>query len=251
MMADLLDVVASSDPSILTDIKQLRLGTGFLPTDAAFDKLEAGVFDKIKADPELARKTLLAHFSFSQTYFTGKLKPGTSYPVEFSVIQGVHDPTSDVPVISHDGVKVKLLQSDIALSNGVAHIIDRVLTPPSEGLATVLARLDNVGKFSSLIASHASIRDLLNASSRFTVFAPIDVAIGDVRRFKSAESAEILLKNLIVKGQFATSNLKQLVSVDEMVLPFASFLTTVSGARLDIVKIENGKSFIFIYLTHE
>lgn len=65
----------------------------------------------------------------------------------------------------------RVVQADIVASNGIIHVIDRVLMPSSEGLVGTARR---AGKFMTLLAAIdvAGIADELGAHGPFTVSAP-------------------------------------------------------------------------------
>jgi uncharacterized surface protein with fasciclin (FAS1) repeats len=69
----------------------------------------------------------------------------------------------------------RLLATDIECTNGVIHVIDRVLLPEQERIPSVA---QNAGQFSTLLAAvdAAGLTDVLDGDGPFTVFAPNDAA---------------------------------------------------------------------------
>ncbi|MGA9774085.1 MAG: fasciclin domain-containing protein [Blastocatellia bacterium] len=97
--------------------------TIFAPTDEAFAKLPAGTLDSLMANKEDLKKLLLHHV------VTGKLSSK-----EIATVQSA--PTMDGAAlkVAAAGGKItvdnaKVVQPDIAASNGVIHAIDTVLIP--------------------------------------------------------------------------------------------------------------------------
>jgi transforming growth factor-beta-induced protein len=68
----------------------------------------------------------------------------------------------------------KVTTSNLVCTNGVVHIIDKVLTPPK----TILQTAKDDGSFSKLLGAidAANLTATLNGTGPFTVFAPTDAA---------------------------------------------------------------------------
>ncbi len=100
--------------------------TVFAPTDAAFAALPAGTLDGLLKDPAALKKILLYHVvsgSVTADKVVG-LTSATSVegsPIAISVKDGT--------VYLNDSAKV--VTPDVMASNGVIHVIDEVLLPPS------------------------------------------------------------------------------------------------------------------------
>ena len=99
--------------------------TVFAPTDEAFAKLPAGTVDSLLADPEALSAILLYHV------VSGKVMAA-------DVTDGLTaDTLNGAPVSFHvaDGVMINdanITATDIEASNGVIHVIDTVILPPTE-----------------------------------------------------------------------------------------------------------------------
>lgn len=108
----------------LTDtLKNAGPYTIFAPTDEAFAKLPAGTLDSLMANKEELKKVLLHHV------VTGKL---TSK--EIAAVQSAPTMDGSALKVTAAGDKItienaKVVQPDIAASNGVIHGIDTVLIP--------------------------------------------------------------------------------------------------------------------------
>jgi uncharacterized surface protein with fasciclin (FAS1) repeats len=105
-------------------------GTGpftvFAPTDEAFAALPAGTLDGLLKDPEALKKVLLYHV-VSGAVTADKVVGLTSAdsvegaPIAIAVKDG--------KVYLNDAAQV--VKTDILASNGVIHVIDKVILPPS------------------------------------------------------------------------------------------------------------------------
>ena len=99
--------------------------TVFAPTDAAFAKLPAGALENLIANPEQLRAVLLYH-----------VVPGRVTAEQVTGLESA--PTAQgaaLPVRVRDGrVSVgnaQVVKTDVEASNGVIHVINSVLMPPS------------------------------------------------------------------------------------------------------------------------
>jgi uncharacterized surface protein with fasciclin (FAS1) repeats len=126
---------AGSFKTLLTAVKAAGLvetlqGEGpftvFAPTDAAFAALPAGTLEKLLADKEALKKLLLYHVvqgAVTADQVVG-LTSATSVegsPIAISVKDG--------SVYLNDSAKV--VTADVMASNGVIHVIDKVILPPA------------------------------------------------------------------------------------------------------------------------
>jgi uncharacterized surface protein with fasciclin (FAS1) repeats len=102
--------------------------TVFAPTDAAFEKVPKATLAKVASDPALLKKVL--------TYHVVKGKVPASRVVKLAGKQ-VNTLESDPIRISVKGGQVflngstRVTKTNVPASNGVIHVIDRVLLPPS------------------------------------------------------------------------------------------------------------------------
>jgi uncharacterized surface protein with fasciclin (FAS1) repeats len=111
--ADLVDTLKGQGPF-----------TVFAPTDEAFAALPAGALENLLANPDQLASVLTMHV------VAGKAEAADVVTLEsVATIQGT---TLDID--TSDGVMVggaRVVQADIPASNGVIHVIDRVILPQS------------------------------------------------------------------------------------------------------------------------
>jgi uncharacterized surface protein with fasciclin (FAS1) repeats len=127
--------VAASNPDFTTLVAAVKAaglvdtlnGTGpftvFAPTNAAFEALPAGLLDKLllPANKETLTKILTYHVVAS------KVMAADVTPGKVATVEG-----SDITITTDGGVKVNdatVTATDVEASNGVIHVIDRVLVP--------------------------------------------------------------------------------------------------------------------------
>jgi transforming growth factor-beta-induced protein len=101
--------------------------TVFAPTDAAFAALPAGTLDSLLADPAALKNILLYHVVSGAVDSTAVVKLTSATAVNGDTIKIT---VKDGVVYLNDTVKVTMV--DIKASNGIIHVIDAVLLPPTK-----------------------------------------------------------------------------------------------------------------------
>lgn len=107
--------------------------TLFAPTEAAFDALPVGLLAKLllPANKEVLAQVLTYHV------VAGKITSADVTAGEFATAQG-----ENITIDTMDGVKVNtatVTGTDFPATNGVIHMINEVLVPPSIDIAAFLA----------------------------------------------------------------------------------------------------------------
>jgi uncharacterized surface protein with fasciclin (FAS1) repeats len=158
--------------------------TVFAPTDAAFAKLPAGTIEGLSNDELTA--VLLYHVLPGQVLADGAITLAQSDDNMASTANGSKVSLSFVDsTLFVNGAKVS--SADVLADNGVIHVIDNVILPPTEmgeptlNIAEVaVADPDN---FSTLVTA-LSVADLVTTlsdeSKTFTVFAPTNAAFAKI-----------------------------------------------------------------------
>ena len=137
--AALGDIVATADANgsfktLITAFKAAGLGetlqgagpfTVFAPTDAAFAALPAGTLDSLLADPAALKKVLLYHVVSGKVTADQVVGLTSATSVEGSPITIA---VKDGKVYLNDSAQV--VTTDVMASNGVIHVIDKVILPP-------------------------------------------------------------------------------------------------------------------------
>jgi transforming growth factor-beta-induced protein len=117
---------AATAAGLVDTLKGAGPFTVFAPTDAAFAALPAGTLDALLKDPAKLKDILLYHVVPGKVTADQVVKLTTATTAEGKAIKiSVKDGT----VYLNDTVKV--VTTDIPASNGVIHVIDAVLLPPS------------------------------------------------------------------------------------------------------------------------
>lgn len=252
MDAELADIVgvatdAGTFTTLLTAVEAAGLvdtlkGAGpftvFAPTDEAFAALPAGTLEAWLADPEALSEVLLYHV------VSGEVRAADVIGLDGATsVQG-----EDIAItVDGDAVMVNeanVVTRDIGASNGVIHVIDQVILPPSMAQAAdigdIVQTAQAAGGFTTLLAAveAAGLVDTLKGDGPFTVFAPTDEAFAALPAgtlealLADTEALSQILLYHVVAGQVTAD---QVVELDTA--------QTVEGSDVTI-RVENGKVFI-------
>lgn len=211
---DIVDIVLKTDDvSILKDIvialdlvETLQSEgpfTVFAPTNQAFENLLAELwmtFDELAANTDLLRSVVLYHV-------VGAEVPASAV---VTLTQGALVETvwgESLRVNNWNGVQVDdstVIATDIMASNGIIHLIDEVLLPPSvrellwmmtdRGAENIVTTAVNAGQFPTLVAAvqAAWLVDVLSGEGPFTVYAPTEEAFAHLLADLNMTAAELL-----------------------------------------------------------
>ena len=130
--ADLVDTLDGDGPF-----------TVFAPTDAAFEDLGSDVLDDLlEPENKEALTDILLYHVVSGMIFQRTLKMET----KVETLQGSKVTVKTDPVRINDS---KVIKADIKACNGVIHVIDEVLIPPTSESTSSKPSIKNVGECSS------------------------------------------------------------------------------------------------------
>jgi transforming growth factor-beta-induced protein len=181
----LIAALQAANPDILRQLSSEREFTVFAPTDAAFLALleELGLTaEQLLSDRKLVSRVLRYHIAQGALDSTAVLARE-----RIRTLQGGWLLQSAGVLTDANGRTANIVTPDIQASNGVIHVIDRVVLPKArpvevEGsiVDVALAANAEAGEFSILIAAlqaaNPSIINRLSQTGEYTVFAPTDAA---------------------------------------------------------------------------
>ena len=214
--------------------------TVFAPTDDAFAALPEGTLDSLllPENKQALTDILLYHV------VEGKVMAADVTGLKSATTLLGKDVTIKVDMGNVYINDAKVIITDIETSNGVIHVVDAVILPPTEEAAsnTIVDIAVADGRFTTLVAAvtAADLVETLSGEGPFTVFAPTDDAF--------AALPEGTLDSLLLpenKQQLTDILLYHVVSgkvmaADVVTLPSA---TTVLGKDVTIT-VKDGKVFL-------
>lgn len=155
--------------------------TVFAPTNEAFAALPDGVLDDLLDDPDTLKDILLYHVVSGQV-------EAADIPSFLEADTLLDGQTLEIRSDFRDGVTVNgdasVTTADVAASNGVIHVIDKVLIPegvlgpgPTNTIVDVAVATDATSTLVKAIqAANAAVIETLSGKGPFTVFAPTNDA---------------------------------------------------------------------------
>ena len=152
--------------------------TVFAPTDAAFEAagIDLSTFDT-EAENETLSDILLYHV------ISGAVDAAN---VTDGMVATMVNGDNATFTVTNESVMINdanVTDRDVAASNGIIHIIDKVLLPPAEepALEDISGVAAGTGVHDSLVAAltHAGLVATLQGDGPFTVFAPTDEAFAE------------------------------------------------------------------------
>ena len=223
--------------------------TVFAPTDDAFAALPEGTVASLLEDPEGALKDILLY------HVAAGVVPAETVVTLDSAITIQGEPVAitvvDGQVMLNDSATVII--TDIEASNGIIHVIDAVILPPSIVAAAAEEEMAEEemmdaksiaeiavedGRFTTLVAAldAAGLVDTLAGEGEFTVFAPVDDAF--------AALPEGTVASLLEDPQGALKDIL-LYHVAEGVFPAETIVTLESATTIQgepvAIKVVDGK----------
>jgi uncharacterized surface protein with fasciclin (FAS1) repeats len=223
----------------LTGLDEVLRGEGpftvFAPTDAAFAAIPQEVIDALLADPSGDLTSILLYHVVSGTALSTDLSDGQ----EVVTVNG-----AAVTVSIVDGEvfinNARVTVADVEADNGVVHVIDAVLLPPT-ATTTVMDIIEGSDVHETLAAvlGLTGLDEVLRGEGPFTVFAPTDAAFAAIPQEvidalladPSGDLTSILLYH-VVSGTALSTDLSD-----------GQEVVTVNGASVT-VSIVDGEVFI-------
>ncbi|XP_062863681.1 stabilin-2 [Trichomycterus rosablanca] len=244
----------------------MKLGpfTVFVPTNKAFKSTSV---ETMVADEAKARYLVKMHMIAGEVNFDTLKKGILYYTLTGKTAESLTE-LKQVKVRIHGSRKKgTVLDSDVITSNGLIHIIDKVLdtVPPtviSDNQENLMKILSDNGKFSQLksLIEKTSLADVLELPGPYTLFAPTNTAFSLMKKdhfdYLTSEEGKSKLLELLRNHIVASAQLKasyivsspQTISMANQVLSFnvtATGQILVSGVAVAEADVEanNGRLY--------
>merc|ERR1711957_233593 len=222
-------------------------GTGpftvFAPTNEAFSKIETKALKALLADKAELTKVLEYHVVAANFSMRELMAVKTSKTVEGEVVT-VSDPGSSVIKVNDATV----LKANNGASNGIVHVIDTLLMPPSSPPLPTKADIVHVaernGDLSTLVKALTAgkLVNTLEGAGPFTVFVPTNAAFAKIPADKlnkllgNRKLLDELLEYHVLSGKFAmrelmAANVIRTIEKDDVVVRSIGGAVMVNNAN--------------------
>lgn len=210
--------------------------TVFAPTDAAFTTLAtqlgfSSAAAMVDALPASALANILSYHVLGSRKSGSDLAAGgatqpTAYMFEGAAATLKVSTSSGVTLTDADLTTARVTTADVPASNGVLHVVDKVLVPP--GVLNVVQMAQANPAFSTLVGAvvSANLQGTLAGAGPFTVFAPTNDAFAaistTVAGLSPAQLTKVLTYHVLPQQVLAAA------------IPFGTPVATVEGETLTI-----------------
>jgi transforming growth factor-beta-induced protein len=246
--------------------------TVFAPTNGAFQTLlnDLGLTaEELLANTNLLNTVLLYHVVPGEVTASDILNSSTPFSTATAGGEAVRIDVVNGKVELNDGQAI-VIQPDLQVSNGVIHVIDNVILPPSITGASVAAAASNAGTtggptvvdvaasvddFSTLVAAvqAAGLVDTLNGPGPFTIFAPTNGAFQTLLGELGVTADELLTDTDLLTQVLTYHVVPGRVTSTDIVSGSTPFdATTVNGAAINVnvvdgkVNLNDGEAIVII-----
>ncbi|XP_053232839.1 transforming growth factor-beta-induced protein ig-h3 [Podarcis raffonei] len=175
--------------------------TIFAPTNEAWASLPAEMLDSLVSNVNIELLNALRYHMVNKKVLTDDLKHGTTLPSMYQNIdvQIHHYPNGIVTVNC-----ARLLEADHHATNGVVHLIDKVISTTTNSILQIVELEENLETLRTAVAA-AGLDSLLESEGQFTLLAPTNEAFKKIppetltRILGDPEALKDLLSNHILK----------------------------------------------------
>ncbi|XP_065819009.1 periostin isoform X5 [Labrus bergylta] len=174
--------------------------TLFAPTNEAFDKLAPGHLERIMGDKDVIAALVNYHLLNSVQCSEAIMSGSTYETAEGSTIEIGCDGNS----LTVNGIKM-VLKKDIVTSNGVIHLIDKVLIPDSAKEVMELVG-ETQSTFSDMV-SELGLAAALGPKREYTLLAPVNTAFTKEVMSTDQSFLKYILENHILKLKITLNEL--------------------------------------------
>ena len=212
--------------------------TVFAPTNTAFAALLAEL--GVTKEALLANKPLLSSVLTYHVLPSQVLQAGVPLGKAITTVQGgyfkVDSTASGLKITDGRNRMSGLVRTDLIATNGVIHVVDKVLLPADKTVVQTAIALASATppQFTVLVEAvvAAGLADVLGGTGPFTVFAPTDAAFTALLTELGISKAE-LLANQALLTQVLTYHVLPARALKADIVPNTA-ITTVQGETLTI-----------------
>jgi len=243
VVGDVVDVVVGagafttlvkivSDLGLVETLKGIDAVTIFAPSDAAFEKLPEGTLESLTT--EQAKAIVARHVVAGATVGAADVTTGDVGTLGGKNIGLVKD--NGGVQVTYNGQTVNVVTADVFASNGVIHVIDKVIIgAPEPTLDDVVDVAVGAGAFTTLvkIVSDLGLVETLKGVDAVTIFAPSDEAFaklpaGTLESLTTEQAKAIVSRHVVAGAAVYAADVT------------TGAVGTFGGETIDLIKGEDG-----------
>lgn len=198
--ANFTDLVLALQKADLVNTLSGGTYTVFAPTNAAFAAagIDVGALTGEQLAPVLLNHVIAAEVRAANVT-SGAVTTAGGGDIFLSVNNGVFI----------NGT-IEVIDTDLIASNGVIHVVDNVILPPSQNLVEIAAGNPDFSTLVSLVSGAGLVETLSDLSADYTVFAPTNAAFAklfetvDPASLTAEQITDILLYHVVPGNVFST-----------------------------------------------
>jgi uncharacterized surface protein with fasciclin (FAS1) repeats len=247
-------VAALSKAGLVSTFSGSGSFTVFAPTNAAFDAAAAALLGAGKTGRDLVDALDVATLTAVLKYHVVGDARNAQAVLGASQLVMLDGNAAAIAVKGGSAYinSAKIVSTDIQASNGIVHVIDAVILPPSvAGTAaasnqTIAAIASGNPDFSTLVAAlaRAGLVDTFNGQQVFTVFAPTNAAFDEAAKQLHYRSGRELVEKLDIRTLTAVLTYHVIAGQKKAAeVVAADQLRMLSGVAADVA-LRGGKAYI-------
>ncbi|XP_038673740.1 periostin, osteoblast specific factor b isoform X2 [Scyliorhinus canicula] len=199
--------------------------TFFAPSDDAWMLLNADIRDALLSNVNIELLNALHYHMVNYRLLTKDMKDGMSVPSMYSDLKILinHYPNGIVTVNC-----AKVLSANQIATNGIVHVIDRVITAVGNTIADVIEATDELSSLRAA-ATASGLLETLGKDGHYTVFAPTNEAFDSLSR----EVLERILSDPVALKAMLNYHILNSVQCSEAIMSGSTY-ATLEGTQIEI-----------------
>ncbi|XP_062910433.1 periostin, osteoblast specific factor b isoform X2 [Mobula hypostoma] len=227
-----LSIVAARETKSYADRSNLREeieGAGtytfFAPSDEAWNLLEFDIRDALLSNVNIELLNALHYHMVNYRLLTKSMKNGMTVPSMYNDLKILinHYPNGVVTVNC-----ARIIYANQIATNGVVHVIDRVITSVSNTLEEVIEDTDELGTFRAA-AAVSRLFETLGKGGYYTIFAPTNEAFDKLDR----GALERIMSDPVALQALMNYHILDSVQCSEAIMHGSAY-TTLEGSNIEI-----------------
>ncbi|XP_072547060.1 periostin, osteoblast specific factor b [Salminus brasiliensis] len=225
----LINAVTTQEYSALSKLREEIEGSGsytfFAPSNEAWDLLDEEVRNALVSNVNIELYNALHYHMVNKRLLTKDLRNGLTVPSMYNDLNLHinHYPNGVVTVNC-----ARIIHGNQVATNGVVHVIDRVITAVGNTIRDVIDIEDELSSLNTM-ATAAGLMDKLGEPGHFTLFAPTDEAFSKL----DGDAMERLMADKDVLQALLKYHLLDSVQCSEAIMTGTSY-ETLEGTNIEI-----------------